>query len=81
MVMYVKALVTPDSKKESLTETSKDRLAISVREPARQNLANSRVVELVARHYSVPRGSVRIISGHHSPSKLLSVDIEGEGGR
>jgi len=71
--MYVKARVFPDSKKESVEQISKDHFKISVCEPAKQNLANRRVTELVATHYKVSVKSVRIINGHRSPSKILSV--------
>lgn len=74
--MYIKVTVTAGAKRESLKVKSKDKLLISVTEPAKQNLANRRVRELVALHCTVPLGKVRIISGHHSPSKMLSVDIE-----
>ncbi len=74
--MYIKAKVTADAKKEVLGQVAPDHFKISVREPAKQNLANTRVIDLLAGHFSIPRGKVRLISGHHSPSKLFSVDIE-----
>jgi uncharacterized protein YggU (UPF0235/DUF167 family) len=73
--MYVKVTVTAGAKRESLVKKSKDKLVISVTEPAKQNLANRRIRELVAKHCEVPLSKVRIISGHHSPSKMLSVDV------
>lgn len=74
--MYIKVTVTAGAKRESLVKKSKDKLVVSVTEPAKQNLANKRVRELVAEHCAVPLSKVRIISGHHSPSKMLSVEIE-----
>jgi uncharacterized protein YggU (UPF0235/DUF167 family) len=71
--MYVKVRVIADAKKESLEETSPDHFKISVREPAERNLANRRIVELVAAHHKLPPKQVRIISGHTSPSKILSI--------
>ena len=72
--MYIKVVVTAGAKREILRRLSDTKLAISVTEPAKQNLANRRVVALVATHFGVPVAKVRIISGHHSPSKMLSVD-------
>lgn len=72
--MYVKVLVTASAKRERVTRASNTKLKISVTEPAKQNLANRRVIALVAGHFNVPVRNVRIISGHHSPSKMLSVD-------
>ena len=74
--MYIKVTVSAGAKKERVAEISKSRLSVSVREPAKQNLANRRVVALIATHFGVAQKKVRIISGHHSPSKMLSVDNE-----
>jgi uncharacterized protein YggU (UPF0235/DUF167 family) len=73
--MYVKVRVRAGAKREAVKETPKDHLDISVTEPAERNLANRHVVALVAAYWRVPAGKVRIISGHRSPSKILSVDI------
>ncbi len=69
--MYIKVRVTPNVKKESVKE-EKGTFFISVKEPAERNLANTRVVELIQKHFNAK--NVRIVSGYHSPSKILSVD-------
>ncbi|HEY4510909.1 MAG TPA: DUF167 family protein [Candidatus Paceibacterota bacterium] len=74
--MYIKVSVHAGAKKEVFEKVSETHFKISVKEPAKQNLANGRVRALVARHFKVPVAKVRIINGHHSPSKLLSVSVE-----
>ncbi len=71
--MYIKVTVTPGAKREALRAVSETKLEISVKEPAERNLANTRVRELVAGHFKVRLGDVRIISGHRSHSKFLSI--------
>jgi hypothetical protein len=73
--MYVKVRVRAGAKREEIQEKSKDHLELSVKEPAEANLANRRVMALVAAHFKVPVARVRIVSGHHSPGKILSVDV------
>ena len=75
--MYVKARVAPGAKKESVEKTDENSFAISVREPAERNMANTRVREIVAREYGVSPGAVRIVSGHRSRTKILSIRAEG----
>ena len=70
--MYVKVRVIAGAKKELVQEVSAWHFKISVREPAERNLANRRIVELVASHYKIAPKQARIISGHQSPSKILS---------
>ena len=71
---YIHVKVTASTKKESLKQKSEDHFAISVREKAQRNMANARVLELVAEHFKVPVNKVRIINGHHHPSKLIVVE-------
>lgn len=61
--------------KESFKEKSKDHFEISVREKAERNMANKRTIEIIAEHFQVPTSKVRIVNGHHHPSKLLMVEF------
>jgi uncharacterized protein YggU (UPF0235/DUF167 family) len=74
--MYIKVRVVAGSKKEEVVLEKPNYFKIFVREKAKQNMANKRVIEIIAREYRTTSPKVRIVSGHHSPSKLLSVDIE-----
>ena len=74
--MYIKVKVSPDAKKEVFEQISSEQFKISVKEPAKMNMANRRVTELISRHFHVLRGKARIISGHHSSNKILNVEVE-----
>lgn len=76
--MYLKLKVIPNSKKETFTKISDDHFEIRVTEPAEQNRANTRVLALLRAHFGGQAKAMRIVSGHHSPSKIISVDIAGE---
>jgi uncharacterized protein YggU (UPF0235/DUF167 family) len=71
--MFIKVFVTPDAKHEKV-EKKGEALAISVREPASGNRANLRVRELVAQREKVALGKVRILTGHRSRAKMISID-------
>ena len=70
--MYIKVFVTPGAKRERVEEKGEE-LLISVREEAQGNRANDRVRELVALRAGVPLGKVRILTGHRSHVKMISV--------
>lgn len=72
--MYVKVRVIAGAKKEKIKQTSPDHFEVSVKEEAKQNMANGKVRELIAAHFGATLSAVRIISGHHSPGKILRVD-------
>lgn len=73
--MYIKVKVEAGSKKEKLEKLSENRFKINVREPAERNIANKRVCEIIANVYKINIKSVRIISGHQSSSKILSINL------
>ena len=73
--MYIKVRVIAGAKKELVKKLSNTSYTLSVTAPALQNRANKRVVEIMAIQCGVSVNKVRIINGHHSPSKMLSVDI------
>jgi uncharacterized protein YggU (UPF0235/DUF167 family) len=72
--MYIKVKVQAGAKKEIITKKSEDTYIISVREPAERNLANKRICEIMASLLGISIKNIRIISGHQSPSKILSVN-------
>jgi uncharacterized protein (TIGR00251 family) len=69
--MYIKVRVIAGAKKEVFTQKNPDHFEVSVKEPAEQNRANRRVLSLFETHFGIK--GVRLISGHHSPSKILSI--------
>lgn len=73
--MFIKVKVSAGAKKEIIKQKSKDSYVISVREPAERNLANKRVCEIVALFLGIKHQSVRIINGHQSPNKILSINL------
>jgi uncharacterized protein YggU (UPF0235/DUF167 family) len=74
--MYIKVNVFTGAKKEIFEQKSNNHFKISVKEKAERNEANTRVLELVAEHFKVSKNKVKIVNGHHHPSKLLSIDID-----
>lgn len=71
--MYIRVIVTPNSKKEKVIQLTKDSFEISVKEKAQQNQANGRVCEILSECFKVPLSAVRIINGHRTPKKIISI--------
>ena len=74
MATYIHIKVTAGARKESWKQKSRDHFEVSVKEKAEHNMANARVIELVAEYFKVPINKVRIVNGHHHPSKLLVIE-------
>lgn len=71
--MLITVRVTTGARKEVVRKISDGRFEISVREKPQNNLANHRVVALVAIEFGVPSSKIRIVKGHHHRSKTLSI--------
>lgn len=74
--MYIKVEVNAGAKTEVIRKTGDDSFDISVREKAERNQANRRVLELIRQQFSGKRVIAKIVSGHHSPSKIISIEIK-----
>lgn len=70
--MYIHVKTYAGQRKEEVKRLNEDHLEVRVREPAQNNLANGRVIEIIKNLY--PGALARLINGHQSPSKLFSVD-------
>ena len=78
--MYVRVFVTPSAKREKVEENHSTKfgadvetLVINTKEPASGNRANTRVREIVAEREGKPLCKVRILTGHRSRSKIVSI--------
>ncbi|MFA5131833.1 MAG: DUF167 family protein [Candidatus Paceibacterota bacterium] len=69
--MYLKIKVISDARSEKIEKRSENDWRVWVKAPAEHNAANTRVLEIVREDY--PGELVRIVSGHHSPSKIVSI--------
>ena len=72
--MLIKVKVKTEAKKENITKISDDTFLVSVKEKPEEGLANKRVIEVLREHLKVYNKKVRIVSGHHSPSKIISIE-------
>ncbi len=70
--MYVKVKIITGSRREVVTKIQEDLYDVSVKEKPLNNNANRRLLEIM--HEIFKNSSIRIISGHHSPSKILSIE-------
>ena len=71
MLFHVK--IEPESKEDSVTQKNKTSFLVKVRDEAKENKANYKMLSLLARHLKIEKNKLRIITGHHSPSKILEI--------
>lgn len=69
--ILIRIRVRTDCRKEVIWQRSHDLWNISVKEPAENNRANDRLVQILRMEF--PGRIVRIIKGHHRPSKIVQI--------
>jgi len=70
--VYIKVHVIAESKEEAISEKN-EVLYVSVREKAEQGAANRKMLDLLRVRFGLGK-RLRIVSGHHAPHKIISVD-------
>jgi uncharacterized protein YggU (UPF0235/DUF167 family) len=70
--MYIHVRIKTKQKEESIKQLSENKFEVSVKEEAKQNRANTRMLELLRDYFHAK--NIKIVSGHHSSSKLLSIE-------
>jgi len=71
--MYLKVTVEPGAKKEKIERKKDDHFIVAVKEKAERNLANTRVLEVLSAFLGRPKNELRIVIGHQSRNKIISV--------
>ncbi|PIU57165.1 MAG: hypothetical protein COS87_00015 [Chloroflexi bacterium CG07_land_8_20_14_0_80_45_17] len=70
--MKIQIKVKPNSKTEEVSQEG-DTFVVKVKEPPKEGRANQAVIKLLAKHFGVSQGEVRILSGFKSKSKVIEV--------
>ncbi len=71
--MYLKVKVKAGQKREEIEKVNENTFHISVKEKAERNMANTRILEILSVELKIPINKIRIINGHQSPTKLISI--------
>jgi len=69
--MLIKVRVTAGARAEKVVKKADDLYVVSVKEKSERNMANKRVIEIFRKLH--PNKSVKIVSGHHKPSKIIEI--------
>jgi len=73
MGLKIQVKVIPNSKEAKIKEESEKILKIKVDAPAREGKANKRLIEILARHFSKPKTSIKIVKGLTSKNKVVEI--------
>jgi uncharacterized protein (TIGR00251 family) len=73
MALTIAVTVKPRAKTERVVKVNDGEFVVSVHAPPQGGKANQALVELLADHFSVPKSAIKIVRGHSSRKKLVSI--------
>jgi uncharacterized protein (TIGR00251 family) len=72
--MMIKVKVTPNSREEKVIGEEEGVLKVKVRAFPEDGKANAALIEVLAKHYNLPKRCIIIQSGHTSRMKQVIID-------
>ncbi len=70
--MKIQVKIKPNSKTEEVSREG-DSFIVKVKEPPKEGRANRAVIKLLAEHFGVSQGQVKILSGFKSKNKVVEI--------
>jgi uncharacterized protein YggU (UPF0235/DUF167 family) len=73
MNKLIRLTVTPKSGKNTITQREDGGYEVHLKAKPERNQANNVLIEALAEYFEVPAENFKIITGHHSPNKLIEM--------
>ena len=74
--MQKQVKVKPNSKKQTIEESTDGSLTVHLKSPPVDGKANKELIEVLAEKFNVRKSSIRIKSGLSSKTKLIEIDTD-----
>ncbi len=74
-IMLIRVKVLPNSRRNTVTKTGESSYEARLNAAPEKGKANAKLVELLAKHFGVPKSAIRIIKGNKSRNKSVEVNI------
>lgn len=71
--MQIKVQVNTNSKQQSIIETNNNELLIRFYANRDKGEANKKLIEILSKHYRLPKANIKIVSGFTSTSKVIDI--------
>ncbi len=70
-IIFIKAKIFPDSKKQEIIKKDENSFEIRVKEKPKQGKANQGAIIILSRYFNVSPEKIRLIKGFHRASKTF----------
>jgi uncharacterized protein YggU (UPF0235/DUF167 family) len=73
LIMIIKCIVIPESKKNTITALSKQSYQVTLKAKPEHNQANALLISALSEYFSLPKSSFRFIAGFHTRTKRIEI--------
>jgi hypothetical protein len=74
--MLIKVKVNVLSKEDKVIKKSEDNFEVFVKVDAQRNMANKKIIELLAEYFNLPQYKVKMIKGFKESNKIFNIRYE-----
>ncbi|HPX51725.1 MAG TPA: DUF167 family protein [Candidatus Pacearchaeota archaeon] len=74
--MLIKVKVNVLSKEDKVIKKSEDNFEVFVKVDAQRNMANKRIIELLAEYFNLPQYRIKMIKGFKESNKIFNIRYE-----
>jgi hypothetical protein len=71
--MLIKVKAFPCSKEDKVVKKKEDNFDVFVEAEAERNMANKRIIELLAEYFDLPQTKVKMVKGFKESSKIFDI--------
>jgi len=74
--MLIKVKANVSSKEDKVIKKSEDNFEVFVKVDAQRNMANKRIIELLAEYFNLPQYRIKMIKGFKESNKIFNIRYE-----
>jgi hypothetical protein len=74
--MLIKVKANVSSKEDKVIKKSEDSFEVFVKVDAQRNMANKKIIELLAEYFNLPQYKVKMIKGFKESNKIFNIRYE-----
>ena len=74
--MLIKVKANVSSKEDKVIKKSEDNFEVFVKVDAQRNMANKRIIELLAEYFNLPQYRIKMIKGFKESNKIFDIKYE-----
>ena len=71
--LKIRVKVKPNSRSNEVTRIADGSFAVKVTDPPSEGRANEKVIELLAKHFGIPKRNIAMVRGFSSRNKVLEL--------